>query len=328
MIARLSALYQPAKELTGCIAPRRADASAPLAAAAMAARYRPTRRNKGWPVLLAVLVTSACSGNDLIPARNKAARFAAEAGWRYSLTDGGAFVVATALSPRPAQQTLTVYLEGDGLAFLGSRRISPDPTPSTPIALQMALNHADGAAAYVARPCQYTLAAGQGKNCHPRYWTSHRYAPEVIDSIAQVVNGLKHSANASRLVLVGYSGGGTVAALLASQRDDVAGLVTIAANLDVKYWVSRERLAPLDGSLDPADFVRTLRAIPQIHLTGSDDDVVPADVIASYLGKLGNGTAARSLRIQGFSHVCCWVEKWPELQHMTDLSTIMRAKNQ
>ncbi|EPY00269.1 acyltransferase [Magnetospirillum fulvum MGU-K5] len=44
-------LYRRLNELTRHIAPRRAGASAPLAAASMAARYRPTGQNKGWPVL-------------------------------------------------------------------------------------------------------------------------------------------------------------------------------------------------------------------------------------------------------------------------------------
>ncbi|OIQ93701.1 hypothetical protein GALL_243840 [mine drainage metagenome] len=49
-----SLLYQPPNELTGCIAPRRAAASAALAARSMLAGYRPTSHLNGWPVLQAV----------------------------------------------------------------------------------------------------------------------------------------------------------------------------------------------------------------------------------------------------------------------------------
>ncbi len=51
-LRRQCTLYQPPNELTGCIVPRRAAASAALAARSMLAGYRPTSHFKGWPVLL------------------------------------------------------------------------------------------------------------------------------------------------------------------------------------------------------------------------------------------------------------------------------------
>jgi esterase/lipase len=45
------------------------------------------------------------------------------------------------------------------------------------------------------------------------------------------VTALKRASGASRLRLVGYSGGGVMAMLLAARRDDVAQVVTIAAPL-------------------------------------------------------------------------------------------------
>ena len=59
---------------------------------------------------------------------------------------------------------------------------------------------------------------------------------------------------------------GTIAALLAARRGDVARLVTVASNLDVGYWTAREKLTPLQGSLDPADFAAALAGVPQVHL--------------------------------------------------------------
>lgn len=92
--------------------------------------------------------------------------------------------------------------------------------------------------------------------------------------MGRALDVLKASTGAARLVLVEYSGGGAVAVLLAARRNDVAGLVTVAANIDLGYWTRRNQLAPLIGSLDPATFADQIADLPQVHFTGSRDDVV------------------------------------------------------
>lgn len=262
------------------------------------------------------LLLAACSSLDTVPARNKAARLSAEAGWTYGFSSAGSFAVATALSPVRGGGVLTVYLEGDGLAYVGTRTVSADPTPSNPLALRLALAQpgTSGAmTAYVARPCQYSQSQGLGRNCQPAYWTSHRYAPEVVASVSGAIDDLKRRSGAQRLVLVGYSGGAVIGALLAAQRQDVAGLITVAGNLDPTYWVSRDRLAPLSGSLDPLSFAGVLKTVPQFHYAGAADQVVTPDVVASYVRKLGPGAPVTMVEMPGFNHDCCWLEQWPGL---------------
>lgn len=282
-------------------------------------------RARALIVALAALL-SACSGADMVPARNKAARLAADAGWRYELRDSGGFTLATARSPVPASDVLTIYLEGDGMAFLGTGRVSPDPTPENPTGLRLALQQGAEAVAYVARPCQYSLPNGRGLNCDPAVWTGRRYAPEVLESMDAAVDRLKKGSGARRLVLVGYSGGGVLAALLAARRGDVAGFVTVAANLDVTYWVARDHLSPLTGSLDPTDFLDRLRTIPQVHLVGGRDEVVTSDVIASYVTKLGAGAPVRVVEMAGYSHICCWTENWPNLMRRAEVARVMHPQ--
>ena len=280
-----------------------------------------SKRSYGCFFLL-FLVLSACSSVELLPRQRKARAIADMSGWSYQGIAAKQFDLIAAVSPRgDGTGQLTIYVEGDGLAFLGPRTVSNDPTPDDPTALRLALGHPGGSAAYLARPCQYQLAGG-GRNCLPSYWTSHRYAPEVIESMGQAVDVLKERARAQRLVLVGYSGGGAIAVLLAARRSDVVGIVTVAANLDLRYWTSTEKLAPLSGSQDPADTAHDVETIPQVHFVGRADDVVAPGVVRSYISHMSDSSKTRVIEVPGFGHVCCWAGKWPDLAGRSELKTI------
>lgn len=212
---------------------------------------------------------------------------------------------------------LTVYIEGDGQAFIDHRTPAFTPTPSNPVALRLAM--ADpriaGAVAYLGRPCQYTRGASF-KNCATPYWGRHRFAPEIIEAMAAALDQLKQRTGATSITLVGYSGGAAVAVLLASQRHDVRQLVTIAGNLDTIAWVDALGLSPLSGSLNPADVASRLSALPQWHWIGGQDDIVPGVVLASYLRSAGVSSSGneriRVTAVEAFDHHCCWAEVWPE----------------
>jgi len=238
---------------------------------------------------------------------------ARNAGWHWEFLPAGDFDVAVATSPRRGDGTLTVYLEGDGFAYVQPNQPARDPTPHTPVALRMALSDPSGAlVAWIGRPCQYTIPE-HGRNCRTTLWTTGRYAPEVVDSLSVALDILKRRSGAGRLDLVGYSGGGALAVLLASRRDDVARVVTVVANLDLAYWTRRDGLTPLAGSLDPAQEASRLGAVPQVHFTGGKDRTVGTDVVRSYLRALPPGTPARLVEMPDFTHSCCWARDWPAL---------------
>lgn len=209
---------------------------------------------------------------------------------------------------------LVIYLEGDGRAWLGRDRLSPDPTPSDPYVLGLASRDQSSNVAYVARPCQYTPQGAEGA-CHPRYWSDARFAEEVVASVSGAIDTLKARANAQDVTLIGYSGGGTVAALIAARRDDIHNLVTIAAPLDLELWTKTLMLTPLTGSLDPVDAADKLGNLPQLHLFGADDDVVPPSIGRSFLNQLPEGTPANMHVVEGFDHYCCWQDQWPGLMN-------------
>ena len=216
---------------------------------------------------------------------------------------------------------LWVYIEGDGRAFLSPNRPSSDPTPTDPVALRLALAHPGATpVAYLARPCQYVLTE-HGRNCAARYWTNARYAPDVIDSINQAVDKLKKQSGAAQIILAGYSGGGAIAVLAAARRGDVMAIVTVAADLDLAYWTRRDKLTPLDGSLDPANAADVVAYLPQIHFTGGRDDTAGTDVVRSFMSKLPPTAPAHLIEIPDFTHSCCWAEQWTDLLNRPDVKS-------
>lgn len=205
---------------------------------------------------------------------------------------------------------LTVYLEGDGFAWVSASQPSSDPTPVNPVALRMALAQPAGNAAYLARPCQYLA---DQDNCRQRYWTNARFAEDVVASFDQAVDQLKAQAGAQRLTLVGYSGGGALALLLAARRDDVQNIITVAGNLDPAAWAEYHHVSPLDGSLNPVGQRATLARIPQVHLSGANDNVIPSVLTTGFVAAYPKASPASVRVIPGYTHQCCWAQDWSQL---------------
>lgn len=219
--------------------------------------------------------------------------------WQHSASAGGA---------------MHVYIEGDGFAWVNRYQPSMNPTPMSSIVPAMAVK--DDIAAqviYLARPCQYVSFAERA--CSSAYWTQARFAPEVVAAMNQAVSQLKHETNAQKIVLIGYSGGGALAILMAAQRQDVATVVTIAGNLDHHAWAKLHRLSELQGSLNPPDFSKALQMIRQIHLIGAQDSNMPVSVYQAYRAAFLPGADITLEEVPNFDHQCCWAERWPLLLH-------------
>ena len=235
------------------------------------------------------------------------------AGWRHELFATPQFVLTGLVKPTVGDaETVVVYIEGDGRAWPGRATPPRDPTPRIPVGLRLAARDPRPAILYLARPCQYATPE-TSIGCAAKYWTSHRFAPEVVAAFDVAVDQAKKSFGADDVFLVGFSGGGVIAALLAARRGDVRGLITVASPLDHAVWTSRARLSPLRGSLNPVEDARALRRVPQRHYLGENDAVVPADAVRAFLRRIGD-TSYSALRIvPGFGHTCCWAEAWPRL---------------
>lgn len=208
-------------------------------------------------------------------------------------------------------EILTIYIEGDGVSWERRSRPSLDPTPVNPVGLGMALRHPLGPAAYLARPCQFG-GIETDDLCTQALWTGRRFSPEVVEATNQAVSILLNEAGLKRVRLIGYSGGGAVAALVAADRDDVVQLITVAANLDHLAWTKLNRIAPLTGSLNPADAWPQLVDIPQLHLVGAADVVVEEKVLRSYANRFPIGQRPEIRVLPGRAHQA-WIIDWSQI---------------
>jgi pimeloyl-ACP methyl ester carboxylesterase len=211
---------------------------------------------------------------------------------------------------------LHVYLEGDGMAFITRTRPAPDPTSRDPVAFRLASRHpGSGPVLYLGRPCQYVEDADK-KGCTEAVWTSARMSEAAVRSASEAIAQAMRVARATELALYGFSGGGGIAALLAQRRQDVIFLGTIAGNLDHRFWTTCLNLTPLYASLNPMDEVGSTARIPQLHLAGGKDSVIPPGMAERWCNALPPESPCRHRQIPDMAHGGAWERIWPGLlQH-------------
>lgn len=188
------------------------------------------------------------------------------------------FDLATCVRQSQIDADFIIYIEGDGNAFDKHGRQNRNPTPKSTFVRNLAIKDPRPNVAYVARPCQYT----QDPLCSPKYWGSARFAPEVIDAIADAVYQI---AGQRSVTMVGFSGGAAVAGLIAVTRPDihVKNLVTISGNLDHRAWTEYHQLPALVDSMDLADWRDAYNKIPAVHYIGDRDNIIPAFITQNFV---------------------------------------------
>ena len=272
-----------------------------------------------YSLLGLLLLLSSCISHPIANYANSADNLAANHDWHQLKINTDNFVLISYLPKRiDSNDMVTIYIEGDGTSWLTRSIVSNNPTPNNPIGLKLALRHPNNAVAYLSRPCQYVDQVDWG-NCNAAYWTNKRFSPEVIEDSNQAIETIKQKFSAKHVILVGYSGGGAIAALVASGRQDVVQLVTVAGNLDHNAWTKLHFISPLNDSLNPADAWQTLQDIPQLHLVGSLDKNMPVEIAESYAERLPERNRPLIKVIPNADHSCCWESQWPALLTTLDL---------
>lgn len=202
---------------------------------------------------------------------------------------------------------VNVYIEGDGQSWQDPWTISTDPTPPDPVGFRLALADTRfDSILYLARPCQYIM----DKRCTSLDWTSDRFSQKVIQTYHQALDEIKNTWNAKTFTLHAYSGGATIALLVAAQRQDIASVVTFAPLLDPVKWAKHHHYSPLSGSLSPVDQAAHLKHIPQDHFIGLEDKEIPFLVSSDYFAAIPPSSINQVHKIAEFTHHSDWPEFW------------------
>ena len=213
-------------------------------------------------------------------------------------------------------KTLTIYIEGDGASWIFKTIPPRNPTPDKSLVVAMAASDPNQYVLYLARPCQF-IDLGIVKECDKSIWTDGRFGDQVITLLNQGIDEVLRLMPPLKLNLVGHSGGGTLATLIAAQRSDVNCLVTIASPLDLSAWTQALAIAPLLKSKNPAEPNANLKQIRQTHYLGENDRIVTKESIGRYRNF---PPQTEFITVSGFDHQKYWLEHWPILQQQSCLT--------
>lgn len=217
------------------------------------------------------------------------------------------------MSNNPENKVLRVYIEGDGHAFASGGRISSDPTPHNPLALKLMLeDNSDVSKIYIGRPGQYIARYENVRKCNRKYWVNERFSQKVVDNLSELITNYKAKGGQAQIELVGFSGGGALAAILSAQRSDVLSLRTVAGNLDTVFFVKYHSVPEMKGSINPQTIKGDLnnKKLPQIHFAGSKDKIVPPEMINKFAS---NNECARVVILPEAKHSNIAVSYWNKL---------------
>ena len=245
------------------------------------------------------LVLAACSS----PAHRWWGHVAA-VGFDATVVAGDPFRHVVLEKPGGSSRVVHVYLDGDGTPWdAGAPAV--DPTPRSMFVLEL-MRRDDRPSVYLGRPCYHGLVDDAG--CLPALWTDERYSDRVVSSMAAGLTQYLSARPFERIVFIGYSGGGTLAVLLASRFTRTVAVVTVAANLDIDAWTARHRYLRLAGSLNPASQPPLPPHVYQRHYVGARDRVVPPEIV-----RRGQIDRTEIVIVPDFDHVCCWPRLWPSI---------------
>jgi pimeloyl-ACP methyl ester carboxylesterase len=209
----------------------------------------------------------------------------------------------------------TLWLTGNGLRLktkiFCSAKLSQHPVlivvlhgdaPFHPPSYQYEFAHQataqleDAVVVPVLRP-GYTDDSGEQSQGVRGRTTGDNYTPQVVDSIAQVIEQLKKKFQPSATLLAGHSGGAAISAnLLGRWPSTVNGALLVSCPCDLPAWRSHMLkmqanpiwLAPVD-SLSPLDLAGKVPATIHVRmLVGSEDPVAPPELTQRYAEALHN----------------------------------------
>ncbi|MCC8371330.1 MAG: alpha/beta hydrolase [Rickettsia endosymbiont of Pseudomimeciton antennatum] len=258
-------------------------------------------------VLSIFLLLSSCASS--IETRiEEAEKLASINRFEKKLVKAGDFVITTYQRISDKDSPYVFYIEGDGSISIGRYTIADNPTPSKVMLFKLAILDTRPNVVYIARPCQYTPVEFNA-NCNQVYWTDKRMAEEVIESTNIVIDTINSGKPAS---LVGFSGGGGIAILVAARNKHIKDIITIAGNLDIESFSKYHGTYALRKSLNPIDYAIKINNIPQLHISGSKDAIVPSSIMHGYV-KASSSNCIQQKILPNITHTKGWDKVWQDV---------------
>jgi pimeloyl-ACP methyl ester carboxylesterase len=210
----------------------------------------------------------------------------------------------TRLTPS-ADKRLHVYLEGDGRPWERGLFPAADPTTHTSTVLTLMASDPEPAL-YLGRPCYNGHADDPG--CSQNLWTGARYGERVVEAMTRALTEFCTLNGYREVVMIGHSGGGTLALLIAERLPQTVAVVTLAANYDIDIWADHHGYQRLNDSLNPAKrAVKT--GIAEWHLLGQRDNNIPPELFQQALRQRPNS----NVQIVDADHGHGWQTIWPQM---------------
>jgi dienelactone hydrolase len=132
---------------------------------------------------------------------------------------------------------------------------------------------------------------------------------EVVTSINEAI---KKISNGKSFSLIGYSGGGGIAVLIASRNENVRDILTIAANLDHVTFNNYHHVKSMSSSLNPIDYASKISGISQLHISGDEDKIVPSFITEKYVKKSSSDCVKHRV-FSGVKHNEGWEKHWKQI---------------
>ncbi|PXW86104.1 lipase (class 3) [Nitrosomonas sp. Nm84] len=261
-----------------------------------------------WRICLILLILTACAiPSELIHKQ------AVLHGFMNQRLNSKQFILNSYINkPFCVDNKIHIYIPDDGTPWSSRNDISLDPNSRYSLLLDlMAIDNTSSQ--YLGRPCY--LGYHQAEGCHPLYWTYWRYSKDVVDSMSFALRQQLDDYPNCKVTLIGYSGGGTLAMLIAPQLLNVKAVITIAGNIDIDAWSELHSYSPLEGSLNPAVLPPLPSYIKQLHLMGSADTNIPPSIVKDALQRQPE---PQILHFENFTHECCWRKIWPSILKIVD----------
>jgi pimeloyl-ACP methyl ester carboxylesterase len=130
------------------------------------------------------------------------------------------------------------------------------------------------------------------------------YTRENIAAVAAAIERLRTTHKASKIILVGHSGGAAIAAVIAAEQPTaIDAAVLVACPCDIPKWRESRGRAPWPRSVSPHSVIARMPLTTRvIALTGQQDDNTSPELAQHYIASLQARGIAAEIQTPNGSH--------------------------